>query len=353
MSRHNIDHTTSSDGGLLSDYSRRAALSGLLVAGGALLPSRQAAAATGPIICASYSDLVNAVASVGPTGGYITCQPGAVITFGASPLVIANKSFLTIDFSGAQIQATANTTNTQLYQPALVYLQNCTGCHITGKALFNGAGFENSALGLATCTDCVVELLVATSCNIGFGQFFSVGSTRCTWKHCHAYNGQGTARGFWLGGVQTGWGETDLEVLGCRAIGNPATGIAVIANGARLIGNVSTDNAGAGIVSSSNGGGWLGYFNTVVGNDCRRNLFWGWQSDVSNGAQLFSTAVHSNIFDSNKTGAALINECSTIMYGGNIDNGNVQVLNSTNGKIQLGPGATLVNSGGNSNIAFS
>jgi hypothetical protein len=206
---------------------------------------------------------------------------------------------------------------------------------------------------LASCTDCDVEHLIASACNIGFGQFFSVGSTRSAWRFCHALNGQGTARGFWLGGSQSGWRDTDVEMIGCKAIANPATGIAVGgANGAKIIGNTSTDNAGAGISSASTGGGAVGYFHTVVGNDCRRNAFWGWQSDVWDSTQLYSTTVSGNIFDGNKAGAALLNECTTIMYGGNIDNGIVQVRGCTGGKIQLGPAATL-DSSGNANAVFS
>jgi hypothetical protein len=333
--------------------SRRMAVSGLLLAGGLSLPDKRAVASGGGTLCASYSDLVNGIAAVGSTGGLVQCQPGAVITFGSSPLVIANKSYLTLDLTGAQIQSTANISDTQLYSPALIYLQNCTDCLVRGKALIAVNGYANSALGLQSCTNCDVEYLIATGCNIGFGQFFSLGSTRCAWRFCESRSGQGTARGFWLGGDQSNWGETDVEVLGCRAIGNPATGIAVVSNGAKIIGNTSTDNAGAGICSPSTGGGAVSYYHTVANNECRRNLFWGWQSDVWDGSQLYNTTVSGNLFDGKRAGAALLNACTTIMYGGNIDNGVVQLFNCTGGKIQLGPQATLTNSGGNTNVTFS
>lgn len=336
--------------GLLS---RRVALSALFAAGGLSLPSDRAAGGAGVTPCASYSDLVNAIAAIGSKGGLVQCRPGAVITFGSSPLLITNKSYLTLDLTGAQIQATANAGYSHLYLPALIYLQNCKDCHIKGKALINGNGYNSSAVGLADRTDCDVEHLIASGCNIGFGQFFSVGSTRSAWRFCHALNGQGTARGFWLGGSQSRWGDTDVEVTGCRAIGNPATGIAIGgAYGARIIGNTSTDNAGAGISSASTGGGAVSYFHTVVGNDCRRNGFWGWQSDVWDGTQLYSTTVSGNLFDGNTAGAAQLNECTTIMYGGNIDNGTVLVTGCTGGKVQLGPDAIL-DSGGNSNVTFA
>jgi hypothetical protein len=311
--------------------SRRAAVSGLLLASALSLPSKRAVAQGGSYLCASYSDLVNAIAAIGPTGGVVRCQPGAVITFGSSPLVIANMSYLTLDLTGAEIQATANINDTQIYEPALIYLQNCSDCLVTGKALISVNGYNNSALGLQSCTNCDIEHLIAEGCNIGFGQFFSVGGTRCAWRFCDSLNGQGTARGFWLGGAQSNWGETDLEVLGCRAIGNPATGFAVGSNGAKIIGNTSTDNAGAGICSGSTGGGSVSYYHTIANNDCRRNAFWGWQSDVWNGSQLYNTTVSSNLFDGNQAGAALLNACTTIMYGGNIDNGMVLVLNCTGG----------------------
>jgi hypothetical protein len=333
--------------------SRRLAVSGLLLAGGLSLPSKRAVASGGGNLCTSYSDLVNAIAAIGPTGGVVRCQPGAVITFGSSPLVIANKRYLTLDLTGVEIQSTANIGNTQLYAPALICLQNCSDCLVKGKALIAVNGYANSALGLESCTNCDVEHLIAQGCNIGFGQFFSVGSTRCAWRFCDSVSGQGTARGFWLGGDQSNWGETDLEVLGCRAIGNPATGIAVASNGAKIIGNTSTDNAGAGICSSSTGGGSVSYYHTIANNDCRRNAFWGWQSDVWDGTQLYNTTVSGNLFDSNQAGAALLNACTTIMYGGNVDNGMVQVLNCTGGKVQLGPQAILDNGGANTNVTFS
>ena len=48
-------------------------------------------------------------------------------------------------------------------------------------------------------------------------------------------------------------------------------------------------------------GRWLRQlFHTIANNDCRRNKFWGWQSDVWNGSQLFDTTVTGNDFDSNR-----------------------------------------------------
>lgn len=338
----------------MTHLSRRAAVSGLLLAGGLSFPSKRAVASGGGTLCTSYSDLVAAIAAVGPKGGVVQCQPGAFINFGASPLIIANKSYLTLDLTGVEIRSTANISPAQLYLPALIYLKNCSNCLIKGKALIQVNGYANSALGLESCTNCDIEHLTAQGCKIGFGQFFSVGGKRCAWRFCDALNGQGTARGFWLGGAQSAWGETDLEVLGCRAIDNPGTGIAIGANGAKIIGNTSTDNGGAGICSGSTGGGSVSYFHTIANNDCRRNAFWGWQSDVWNGSQLFSTTVNGNLFDSNKAGAALLNACTTIIYGGNIDNGIVQVCNCTGGKVQLGPRATLHTNGGpNTNVVFS
>ncbi|MEJ0086744.1 MAG: hypothetical protein WDO72_13740 [Pseudomonadota bacterium] len=298
--------------------------------------------------------MVKAIAAVGSTGGVVQCEPGAVIDFGSSPLLIANKSYLTLDLTGVEIRSTANISYTQLYQPALIYLKNCSDCLVKGKALIKVNGFANSALGLESCTNCDVEHLIAQGCKIGFGQFFSVGGKRCAWRYCDALNGQATARGFWLGGAQSTWGETDLEVLGCRAIGNAGTGIAVGSNGAKIIGNTSTDNGGAGICSGSTGDGSVSSYHTIANNDCRRNTFWGWQSDVWNGSQLFNTTVSGNLFDGNTAGAALLNACTTIMYGSNIDNGIVQVCNCTGGKVQLGPQATLHTNGGpNTNVVFS
>lgn len=334
--------------------SRRVAISGLLLAAGLSLPSRRAVASDRGRLCASYSDLVHAIAAARPTGGIVQCQPGAVIEIGSSPLVIANKSHLTLDLTGVEIRSTARINRAQLYQPALIYLKNCSDCIIKGKALIQVNGHANSALGLESCTNCAVEYLTAEGCKIGFGQFFSVGGKGCAWRFCDALNGQGTARGFWLGGAQSKWGDADVEVLGCRAIGNAGTGIAVGSNGARIIGNTSTDNGGAGICSGSTGGGSVSHFHTIANNDCRRNKFWGWQSDVWNGSQLFDTTVTGNHFDGNAAGAALLNRCTTITYGDNNDTGIVQVCNCTDGKVQIGPRATLHTNGGpNKNVVFS
>jgi hypothetical protein len=332
---------------------RSMAASALFLAAGLSLPSRQATAQSGSL-CSSYSQLVSAVAAVGSTGGLVQCQPGAVITFGSSPLLIANKNNLTLDLTGAEIQATTNVNGGQFYQPALICLQNCNSCTVKGSALISVNGYASSALGLQSCTNCNIEHLTATGCNIGFGQFFSVGSVRCAWRFCDSLSGQATARGFWLGGDQSIWGETDVEITGCRAIGNPATGIIVVANGAKIIGNTSTDNNGAGIASSSNGGGgFVSYYHTVANNDCRRNAFWGWQSDSSTSAQLYNATVTGNLFDKNTAGAAQLYACSTFMYANNIDNGLVAISNCSGGKVQLGPGATLQNGGANTNVTFS
>ena len=97
------------------------------------------------------------------------CGPDAVINFGSSPLVIANKRRLTLDLSGVEIRSTANISHRTLYQRALIYLRNCTDCLIKGKALIQVNGHANSALGLESCTNCDVEYLTAEGCKIGFG----------------------------------------------------------------------------------------------------------------------------------------------------------------------------------------
>lgn len=329
----------------MATVSRRTVLSGLLLAAGV---------GSEEIVCASYSELVKAIAAVRAPGAIVRCQPGAVIDFGSSPLVVANRNNLTLDLAGATLRSTANILHTQLYHPALVYLKNCSDCVVRGQGLIQVNGFAHSALGLESCTSCDIEQVTAQGCKIGFGQFFSVRGTRCAWRFCDALNGQGTARGFWLGGTQSGWGETDVEVLDCRAIANPGTGIAVGANGARIIGNTCTDNGGAGICSGSTAGGTISYFHTIANNDCRRNAFWGWQSDVWNGSRLFDSTVNGNIFEGNRAGAALLNACTNITYGGNSDDGIVQVCNCTGGKVQLGPQATLDTKGGpNTNVVIS
>ena len=231
--------------------SRRVAVSGLLLAAGLSLPSRRAVASDRGKLCASYSDLVHAIAAARPRGGVVQCQPGAVIEFGSSPLVIANKSYLTLDLTGVEIRSTANINPAQLYQPALIYLKNCSDCIIKGKALIQVNGYANSALGLENCTNCNVEYLTAEGCKIGFGQFFSVGRKGLCVEvlRCPEWTGDGS--GLLVGRCAKQVGRADVEVLGCRAIGNAGTGVAVGSNGARIIGNTSTDNGGAGICSGS------------------------------------------------------------------------------------------------------
>lgn len=294
----------------------------------------------------TYADLANAAQGAATL---FVCDPVS-IPF-SQPLIISKRSGFTLDLTGVSIYATGDIVDPQLLAPSLIYLDQCTDVHIL-RGEVSGNGYQTQAVGMHACTDCSVEHVVASACNSGFGQFWSLASTRGSWLYNRSTGGVGTTRGFWLGNVGGGL-ETDLTVIGNQALGMPATGIAVMANGAKIGLNTCNDNQGAGIASASANDA-SSAFHTVFGNICRRNAFWGWQSDVYAPATFIGATVTGNVWDSNKAGAALLNLCQNITYQGNEDDGIVQVIGCTNGRVLVGRGGTLSTIGAaNTGVLFA
>jgi hypothetical protein len=313
----------------------------------ALLRSGKADASGNP---GTFADLIAAIAALPSWGGTIQLA-AAQFNVGAQPILLYGRHGVTLDLNGAHFISTAQIVDPQLLITGMIVLQNCTDC-IVKNGTSDSAGFSNTFVGLEFCTDCTVSGCTAQNANMGFGQFASLGGVRNSWIGNTSRNSQGTGRGFWLGGAHTGEIETDILIQGNKAINNLATGIAVGAIGARILGNLSVGNQGAGIVSDSSTNS-ISSGHIVAGNACHDNLFWGWQSDVWNNTSLADVTLQSNIFLRNKAGSALLNLCQGISYGDNIEDGIVQVVASSNGKVQLNGGTLATNGAPNTRVTFS
>lgn len=240
------------------------------------------------------------------------------------------------------------------FQRPLMHVENCIACTVSGLTFDAGAGGASgtSIAGLSVAQSQYCQFLDLEGFGFGSHAIFSeVACVGSSWESCYAHDSINTCRGFWLGHTASSaeigsWVTKELKVHHCRAINNDATGIVISADGASAMGNTSSDNNGAGIISSA-ADGFTVRRHVIVGNICQGNAFVGYGTDVyaSNPADYpYDLTIVSNVFNENGNGGMLLDRCRRVTVSANIC--------SRNGSATLfGYGIQLIGSSSNISIA--
>lgn len=207
----------------------------------------------------------------------ITGTPGATYLIGSAGIAITSKTGMTLDFRGSKLKlgAVSSQSMTSLGVTSILFT-SCTDCGII-NAEIDGNSKASNVVGFLSNTRCFARNNVIYSGGAS-GQIAAINNTKNEYTDNRIFNGQGSARGIWLGNFGANLLENDALVTGNMVYGHGATGIVgSIATGI-IANNRVYSNAGAGIIY----GGASGYRSsnlTITANVCTDNLFHGIQSD--------------------------------------------------------------------------
>lgn len=226
------------------------------------------------------------------------------------------------------------------FGPTALRLRGCQNVIVEDLCL-DGNGLDCIGIGLEDCSGCTIATVEAyghgSETVTGLGQFVSCRGRSNRWVDCTARDStRGSQyRGFYLGNSNSGWGEHDLRIEGCRAERNDATGFAISAIGLHCSASLSAGNAGAGFTSSTApGSGSADHI--FSGNVARENGFHGWQTDVY-GPNVERVVLTGNQFSGNRHCGVFCHKAVNVSVTGNLisDNGadtgaaGIQISSST------------------------
>ena len=216
-----------------------------------------------------------------PDYSEIVFPKGLTYCIGAAGVLVSGRNGLRFT-GGGTIKLLAATTQV-LPDSASVFIGikfiTCVDCGLDNLR-FDGNSIVTAPIGITASTDCYVN-----SCEIlNFGQdcIKTINNDRTRISNNYIHDGEGTARGIWMGNYGASLLERDVLVYGNTVVDVLATCIVIASTGGRCFGNLAQGNgaAGSGIIFGG-AGGYASSDLSIYGNRCIQNGFHGIQSDVT------------------------------------------------------------------------
>jgi len=236
-----------------------------------------------------------AIRSLPPAGGevIVPCRAG----IGARGVTLTGRRNVTIRGQGpaAGFRALAiSKLAAGGFSPVLILVSKCSGCSIRDLK-FDAAGLGIDLLGIMSSTGVTVENNTFSAVGYANAALVAIQNTRNRYIRNTIFDTGKTptdgTRGMWIGNLNPG--ETEIEpYIGQNVVHDvSATGIAVTAISAQIVGNTVERTLGAGIkiIQPSPGGPSLIDRNTV-----RHNLFHGLQIE-----SVINMTISHNIVEQN------------------------------------------------------
>jgi parallel beta-helix repeat protein len=201
---------------------------------------------------------------------------------GAAGIVIDNKSGLELtglNVGGIKVLAESTRTLATLGKTT-VAVNGGTNVHLTGLRL-EGGTFVTNLLGMDRCVDCVISENRTTGGGMN-AAIISVGGVRTKILGNVVSSTVGSARGYWIGNVNSVEMESDPQVEGNRCAQTTATCYVITANGGSVVRNIAEGSGGSGFAFSAAQASGGSTSNVIVNsNIAKSNLYHGFQSDSS------------------------------------------------------------------------
>lgn len=193
--------------------------------------------------------------------------------------MISDKDDVVVEMRGSILKIGAVSSRvTPGFGSTAILMTSCVGSSILDCKI-DGNSIATNAVGVYACTDCEISgnEIYASGLN---GQIVAGGGgVRNRFSRNVVRNSFGSARGMWLGNVNSVDLESDIFVSENTVFSNGASGIVCSASGGVVVGNISKSNAGSGIVVSG-ANGYASSNLSINANRCNGNAFHGIQSDV-------------------------------------------------------------------------